>query len=436
MHNYAIYEKTISLTGHQPHTYLSKTTAYYSETKTVHIPYADIFTKKVDSNYVFDNKTYENDSSTQLYCITCNVRQYFYCSKNHNNKNRNIFVIVCTKCKKKQSYYVNPAYKIKYEKGANQPIVREGCITQADQDEILILRTRSKDSVCQYTSPISSIITPDIMEQISNLINELIQNDGHSLSQFDNYKQCRDFVDLNFTHLDPKNNNIISPNKAILGQSFGLLLSVESLLRIINRLDNGWFSDEIFIFFRNTLKFHQEYCQTTNKLNNNVPPVIFSNTHDDCCKISPFFKKQPYHIINKEFGKKLTDGDKNKNKLKIREWYQCNEKTQVDSFFKRFDLIDKTISNICVQLHEDVHWSVLDVITLHETVNSRGYVKRIVYVKPINKEDILDSVVNRLKFSSMWWAKFFGLYAKEKSDVAHSDLYFGSDYMSILPNHQ
>ena len=75
---------------------------------------------------------------------------------------------------------------------------------------------------------------------------------------------------------------------------FRMCLYVDTVLRLLNINDKGWFNDEIFTFFAKILNLHQEYCPTTKTLHVQVPQVIFCNRYNDSTKINPMFKTQPY----------------------------------------------------------------------------------------------------------------------------------------------
>ena len=82
-----------------------------------------------------------------------------------------------------------------------------------------------------------------------NLINNLLDNDRISLDNYQNIEEYKEFLYLHATHLHINNHNIFSRNVPSGLQNFGMFLSVDSALRILNINDNGWFSDEIFTLF-------------------------------------------------------------------------------------------------------------------------------------------------------------------------------------------
>ena len=85
-------------------------------------------------------------------------------------------------------------------------------------------------------------------------------------------------------------------------------------------------------------------------------------------------------------------------------------------------------------LHICAYWSVLDHLIVPERGCVNGYVKETDYIEQHNKNSIVDSATNKVKCSPMLWEKYFGLYAKEKNCVSHSNIFFGSDDMTLGKN--
>ena len=162
-----------------------------------------------------------------------------------------------------------------------------------------------------------------------HLANNLLNNNGTSLDDFQNVEECKELLYLHLTHLHTKNHNIFSPNVPSGQDLSGVFLSVDAVLRIMNINDNGRFSDEISTFFSNILNLHQEYYQTTKALHQKVPQVILCNSYDDCCKINHMFKKEPYILINKVLKHQIIRPEKKDIESEVRQWYQCNEKTSL-----------------------------------------------------------------------------------------------------------
>jgi len=215
--------------------------------------------------------------------------------------------------------------------------------------------------------------------------------------------------------------------------SLGCFSYIDAVLRLFNLNDRGWFNDEIFAFFEKILNLHQEYCPTTKALHVQVPQVIFCNSFDDSSKINSMYKTHHYSIINNLLKKDFVGPDKEKIESENKQWYQCNENTQLDHVLTRFDRINKTVSKLCVPLHGGAHWSVLDIVVLPETGSTNGYIKKTDYIKPNNNKS--SSTIN-VTCSPTWWANYFGLYAKDKNGVSHSNIYFGLDDMTLGKNKQ
>ena len=87
-------------------------------------------------------------------------------------------------------------------------------------------------------------------------------------------------------------------------------------------------------------------------------------------------------------------------------------------------MINKTLSKLCVPLHGGAHWSVLDVVALPQTGCMNICVKETDYINQNNTHVSGFSATNKVIFPPMWWEKYFGLYAKEKNGVSHSNIYF------------
>ena len=154
-----------------------------------------------------------------------------------------------------------------------------------------------------------------------------------------------------------------------------------------------------YLPFSNILSLHQEYFPTAKSLHQKVPQVIFCNSYDDCTKINPMSKNQPYSMINKELKQEFLGPEKNKIELEISKWYQCNETTQLDYILKRFDRIKNTVSKLCVPLHGRVHWSVLAVGVLPQTRFSNDYTKETNYINQHNKSFSVLNAANKVAFS-------------------------------------
>ena len=73
------------------------------------------------------------------------------------------------------------------------------------------------------------------------------------------------------------------------------------------------------------------------------------------------------------------------------------------------------------------------IVALSETGSKNSYVKETEYIKQHTSKS---SSTKNITISPMWWADYFGLYTKEKNDVSHSNIYFGSDNMTLDKNRQ
>ena len=84
-------------------------------------------------------------------------------------------------------------------------------------------------------------------------------------------------------------------------------------------------------------------------------------------------------------------------------------------------------------LHIGTHWSVLDITILLEIDCTNDYVKETGYIKQHN-ENVSDFNATNKVTPPMWWAKYFGLYTKEKNGVSHYNICSGSDDMTLCKN--
>ena len=82
-------------------------------------------------------------------------------------------------------------------------------VANGEIDNIFIQHSPFPKIQSQYVWPISSrVATTDLMEPIINLINNLLNNDGNSLGDFQNDKECEEILNLHLTHLHTKVHNI------------------------------------------------------------------------------------------------------------------------------------------------------------------------------------------------------------------------------------
>ena len=107
-----------------------------------------------------------------------------------------------------------------------------------------------------------------------------------------------------------------------------------------------------------------------------------------------------------------------------------------DHILTRFDRISKPVSKLCVSLYGWAHWSVLDVVDLPQIHFSDGYAKETDYINQHNKMSVALVLQTKLHFPPCGGQSIFGLYAKEKDSVSHSNIYFGSDDMTLGKNKQ
>ena len=149
-------------------------------------------------------------------------------------------------------YHVTPGWKNKYTRHNITDTVCNNCdVPNGERDNIYILPDTSPKIQAQYVSPTSSrVTTTDLMEPLITLIDNLLNNDGTSLDDFQYVAEYEEFLYLHLTHLRTKNHDISSSNVPLGQEKFGRFLSVDAVLRILNINDNGWFGDEIFTLFR------------------------------------------------------------------------------------------------------------------------------------------------------------------------------------------
>ena len=73
-----------------------------------------------------------------------------------------------------------------------------------------------------------------------------MKNGGDSfIGQFTTYKECENYLELHFSHLDASTNKIFSPNDVRCGLVPGLHLTANALKRLIVSFDKGWINDDM-----------------------------------------------------------------------------------------------------------------------------------------------------------------------------------------------
>ena len=193
------------------------------------------FSTGLNASYNFDALTYENDTSTSLYCFVCRTR-CFYCNKKHQvskNNSQEYFIESCTQCNK--WCYTNQKCK-------------------GDSDDSLCVECQNitQDNVnlenvlpLPFISPITTECDPKKHTSIHEAISVLLVGKHTSTFQLKNYLK---FFNRKLTHLDPKLHNIFSLNRLNTNRVEGLFLSSFSVFKLLEPENEFKVTEELFNF--------------------------------------------------------------------------------------------------------------------------------------------------------------------------------------------
>ena len=181
-----------------------------------------------------------------------------------------------------------------------------------------------------------------------------------------------------------------------------LFLSIESLKQLLLETGGGWLDDLIFTFFTTLLNFITEYDSETKDFRDRLPTLAFGDTIDDVHRINPSRRINEFKLLCNydDYA-----SDKNDTTSEVKKWYESTNGSNIDRILAAYDGKKQVITHICAPIHTSNHYVLLDVILPNED-NKNGYVSIYNYHRNIRTQS--------LDIARMWWAKFFGIYSKEK----------------------
>ena len=130
--------------------------------------------------------------------------------------------------------------------------------------------------------------------------------------------------------------------------------------------------------------------------------------------------KEPYKCINKRISHPVNDKSEKSIEKEIRKLYESIDDTFSNGTITKYLAGSSVISQLFVPL-KDESWSILDIMvssTNHQLNNE--YVQRTQFE---TKKEVTEA--NGANFSVLWWAKYFGLYARNNGIGKVKNMYFG-----------
>ena len=107
----------------------------------------------------------------------------------------------------------------------------------------------------------------------------------------------------------------------------------------------------------------------------------------------------------------------------VKKWYRTNNHLKLDYVLSYFDKKNMKLEHYCAPLNiKDAHWVTLDVSLPNETLPNG----RVMTTDHMHEVDDPDPISKSSCNSRMWWAKYFGIYNKEKCGVNMMDNSFFS----------
>jgi len=191
----------------------------------------------------FDSNTSVDTPSQYLVCDKCKVSS-IVCSKEYSIVNKNIGTLKCpTSPCNKWCFCQLPTPSCASSTGCKITTLTENksmsyidCViknttTSTVPDGFIPLQKPSTRNLNHTLSKISAQKLLKYHEQIFNVISEMIGDGANFISAFTDYDECNEYLDLHFSHLEAKSNNIYTPNDPTKGLLPGLFLTVNALRR-------------------------------------------------------------------------------------------------------------------------------------------------------------------------------------------------------------
>ena len=431
LHKCRVCGKELSLQSPRQATNVFKITKCCKVFGCLHIKCARKVSTGLDGSYKFDALTYGDDNSTSLYCFVCNTK-CFFCGKNHrlplDNKDQDTSVGSCIQCNKW-------CYMTKKCNVASVALQCHECKSKIDNNEVI-----SDQPPIQYPiSPITTECNSSQQVRIHQAISKLLT--GVRLDTDMELIDYKRLLTKTITHLHPSTFNIFSLNHATTEPVNGLFLSAESVMSLVLPESKFMVTEEVMNLFVDCFNFYGEVVPEGNKVlpdeeivTTNQPDIIFCKPNDDVAKINVLYnKKNNFKLIVNAIPTYLTDDDENDFKNEIKVWYGSNYNTFLDSVITKYHANSTHVNQICVPIKGN-QWSIIDVkvnpFDIIKVKGKPGFVQQIIFKDlPTNETSInLDAIENKTFFSTVWWAKYFGLYScQNRVNEVSKPMYFGTN---------
>jgi len=416
---------------------ITKDSTCCGKLQSVHLHCAKQYFKYTNPSDSFSTEHWTTKTNISLLCSVCKESCFFCRKYNHTRNNNSAEIIHCKneECSK-WCYAIMPTKNIR----------KNGCLFQTnlkledafctDCSEVkksnesgMLPSIRFIDDTekSEHLSVISSAKYLKHHDAIHALISTfLIGNDTEDkgLSTLDD---CQRYIDLHYSHLSPKTDNVFSVNSKTQETVPGFYLTKNTLERLVGIKNDGWLNDIIFTQVMDLLNFNGEYCSATKLAGGLVPNVVFGDTFSDGHKVNPKFNYREYKQINKDVPDSIINESSKVKKdfaYEMKKWYGNYSRLKLDFILSFYDRKELKVKHYCAPLNlNNDHWVTLDVSLPNKEFNNG----RVMITNHMHKDGI--SKNTRTKFmptyySQMWWAKFFGIYNKEKCGVVLNQTYF------------